>query len=76
MDQLFTDLEGRFDRKLRLMENLIQLQVAVDLILTCSNKDEEKTNKVVHRLVQIFGLVEKFVIVKLTIFIILECEKM
>ena len=58
MDKLFTDLEGRLDRKLRFMENLIQLQVAVDLTLTCSNKNEEKTNMVEHIILQISGLVE------------------
>ena len=58
MDKLFTDLEGRLDRKLRFMENLIQLQVAVGLILTCSNKDKEKSNKVEHIILPISGLVE------------------
>ena len=57
-EELLGPVEGRLDRKLRYMENLIQLQVAVDLILTCSNKEEEKTNKVELIILQIPGLVE------------------
>lgn len=59
VDQLFTDMKRRLDRELRYMENLMELQGAVDLVLTCSNRDEEKTNKVEHRVVQLSGLVEQ-----------------
>ena len=52
--QLFTDMKRGLDRELRYMENLMELQDAVDLDL-----DEEKTNKVEHRVVQISGLVEQ-----------------
>jgi hypothetical protein len=52
--QLFTDMKRGLDRELRYMENLMELQDAFDLDL-----DEEKTNKVEHRVVQISGLVEQ-----------------
>ena len=52
--QLFTYMKRGLDRELRYMENLMELQDAVDLDL-----EEEKTNKVEHRVVQISGLVEQ-----------------
>jgi hypothetical protein len=52
--QVFTDMKRELDRELRYMENLMELQDAFDLDL-----DEEKTNKVEHRVVQISGLVEQ-----------------
>ena len=59
VDQLFSDMKRRLDRELRYMETLMELQGAVDLFLTCSNRDEEKSSKVEHRVVQISGLVEQ-----------------
>jgi len=58
VDQLFTDMKRRLDRELRYMENLMELQGAVDLVLSCSNRDEEKASKVEHRVVQIPMMVE------------------
>ena len=52
--QLFTYMKRGLDRELRYMENLMELQDAVDLDL-----DEEKTNKAEHGVVQISGLVEQ-----------------
>ena len=58
VDQLFSDMKRRLDRELRYMENLMELQGAVDLVLSCSNRDEEKSSKVEHRVGQISGMVE------------------
>jgi len=52
VDQLFGDMKRRLDRELRYMENLMELQGAVDLVLSCSAR-EEKSMKVEHRVVQL-----------------------
>jgi len=52
VDQLFGDMKRRLDRELRYMENLMELQGAVDLVLSCSAR-EEKSIKVEHRVVQL-----------------------
>ena len=52
-------MKRRLDRELRSMENVMKLQGAVDLVLTCSNRDEEKTNLVELRVVQLSGFEEQ-----------------
>ena len=56
-DKLFTDMIRRRDRELRSME--MKLQGARYLVLTCSNRDEEKANFVELRVVQLSGFVEQ-----------------
>ena len=53
LDQLFSDRKRRLDRVLRYMEDLVELQGVLDLVLLCCNREDEKSSKVEHRLVQI-----------------------
>lgn len=50
VDQLFNDMKRRLDRECRNIEILMELQGAVDLVLSCSSR-EEKPQKVVHTVV-------------------------
>jgi len=51
VDQLFADMKKRLDRELRYIETLMELQGAVDLVLSCSPR-EEASQKVVHTVAQ------------------------
>jgi len=56
VDQLFNDMKRRLDREVRYMETLMELQGAVDLVLSASNRDVEKPSPVDHRVVTVPGV--------------------
>eukprot|EP00092_Neocalanus_flemingeri_P002568 GFUD01002750.1.p1 GENE.GFUD01002750.1~~GFUD01002750.1.p1 ORF type:complete len:527 (+),score=157.54 GFUD01002750.1:830-2410(+) len=49
VDTLFNDMKKRLDREVRYMETLMELQGAVDLVLSAGNRDAEKPSAVEHR---------------------------
>ena len=51
VDQLFADMKRRLDEEARYIETLMELQGAVDLVLSCSPR-EEASQKVVHTVAQ------------------------
>jgi len=51
VDQLFEDMKKKLDREARYMETLMELQGAVDLVLSASNRDSLRMQKVEHRVV-------------------------
>lgn len=52
IDQLFEDMKKRLEREARYIESLMELQGAVDLVLSASNRNENPS-KVEHRVVQL-----------------------
>jgi len=59
VDQLFNDMMKRLDREVRYMETLMELQGAVDLVLSASHSDVAKPIIVVHRVIAVPGVVVK-----------------